>query len=418
MKLLPICTTVLSFILLSSILTSCDLSVRNPGSTASSNSGGESQPKGGSESMLSASSGTSAVPDSRKYDLMNDGMGITCNDISSLTNEVLDALKKAGFEYIKIHVPYPFEANGSTITTNYLHAKLAMKKIKEHGMAVLAQSFTPGGNRYDSKTGTIGWFSNLPDVYSSFDDPYFYKIARAGCEYISRDLKDYATHWLVTNEPDINVFTGSMTIDQISAYILACAEGLDSGNPGVKTGVNLFVSVNPSYSLQIVKNIYKTGTPLDFLGLDSYFGTLVEGSPESWSNYIDQFYAASGAPILITEWAYSSAVYDPSLVKANSGLKYNSDVCRNKKFSFEWAGHERNKETQAEYVTACMKIFSEHPAVIGSFWFCIQDFDGPCWECGEIKCPMNSEWGMLRSDNTAKPALDAYVKAIHQFYKK
>ena len=414
MKFFHLYATALSFIVLCSVLVSCDYSNTKSLSSNLSGTVKESQVKNGSAAGSDASS---ALP-AQEYKLMNDGTGITCNDITSLTDGVLDTLKKAGIEYIKIHVPYPFEPNGTSITTNYLHAKLAIKKIKDHGMNVLAQSFTPGGKRYDSKTGTIGWFSNLPNVYSSFDDEYFYKISRAGCEYIARDLKDYTTHWLVSNEPDIDVFTGSMTPDQISSYILACAEGLDKGNPGVKTGVNMFVSVNPAYSLQLVKKLYKKGSPLDFLGLDSYFGTLVEGSPESWANYIDQFSAAADAPILITEWAYSSAVYDPSLVKSASGLKYNSDVCRLKKFSFNWEGHERNQATQAEYVTACMKIFAEHPAVIGSFWFCIQDYDGPCWECGEVKCPMNSEWGVLKSDNTAKPALDAYTKAVHEFYKK
>lgn len=352
------------------------------------------------------------------YELMKDGAGISCNDIPALTDDVLEKLKKAGFEYIKIHVPYPFDADGSTITTNYMHVKLAAKKITEHGLKVLGQSFTPGGNRYDSKTGTIGWFSNLPNVYSDFNDPYFYKIARAGSEYIARDLKKYISQWLVSNEPDINVFTGSMSPDQIANYIFACAEGLDAGNPGVNTGVNLFVSVNPLYSLQLTEKLYKKDSPLDFLGLDSYFGTLVEGSPESWTHYIDQFSKASGVPIVITEWSYSSAVYNPSAVKPNSGLKYNSDVCRNKKFSFEWAGHTRNQETQTDYINVCMKIFAENPAVIGSFWFCIQDFDGPCWECGDVMCPMNSSWGVLNSDNTAKPALDAFTKSIKQYYGK
>ena len=343
-------------------------------------------------------------------DTMDKDIGVACNDISVLSEESLMLLRDAGITFVKLHVPYPFEADGVTLNANYLALKRAMKMIHEAGLKVLAQSFTPGGTRYDATAGAVGWVSNLPNVFDGYEDPYFYKITETGTAYIAEDLKEYTNWWLVSNEPDVNVFTGPMTSEQIGDYLKAGARGLKKGNPQAKTGVNMMVSINPLYSLQLTSRIFDDQELFDFMGLDSYFGTLMAGSPESWNAYIEQFYQATGKPIVITEWAYSSAVYDPSRAPASTGLSYNSPVCRDKAFSFEWEGHARSRETQAAYVEACLSIFQNNPHIIGSFWFCINDYDGPCWECGDLFCPMNSEWGLLTADNQPKPAYEAFRK--------
>ena len=105
----------------------------------------------------------------------------------------------------------------------------------------------------------------------AFDDEYFYKIALSGSEFIAKDLKKYCYHWLVSNEPDLNVFTGSMTLDQIARYLNSCAEGLKKGNSNALTGVNLFACINPSYSIQLIGKLYGQDSKMSFLGLDAYF---------------------------------------------------------------------------------------------------------------------------------------------------
>ena len=153
--------------------------------------------------------------------------------------------------------------------------------------------------------------------------------------------------------------------------------------------------------------LYGEKSNLDYLGLDSYFGTLVEGGAEDWEDYISTYYDLTNVPIMITEFSYSSYVWDETKRANDSqGLAYNSPVCRNKRFSYEWTGHERTEQTQAEYAQICIDIFKSHPEVIGWCWFSNVDKDGPCWECGDTYCPMESSWGLLHSDGSKKPVLD------------
>lgn len=360
----------------------------------------------------------SASSSATRTDIMTKAIGITCNDINALTAESIALFKDAGISYIRLYIPYPFGADGITPTLDYLGRKHAAQTVIDGGLHLMCQTFTPGGNCYDEKADNVIWRSNLPAVFNDFDDDYFYKATEAATKYIGDDYKDLCDYWLVSNEPDINVFTGSMTLDQIARYLSASAKGLKSGNPDSLIGINMMGTVNRQYSMSIINKICCEGALFSFIGLDGYFGTLMDGSPDSWKDYIDEYSQAVGLPVIITEYSYSSAAYDPSLVHNESGIRYNSPVCRDKKFAFDWAGHERSPETQAGYITACLRVFSEAPSVIGSFWFCSNDYDGPCWECGDCLCPMNSSWGILKADGVPKSSYYAMKEAFKVYYKK
>ena len=353
-------------------------------------------------------SADSAVEPEGPADMMKNGRGIACTEIQTLTEESLRTLKDNGITFVKIHIPYPYDSAGN-LANNYLSAKKTVRMISECGLEPVCQSFTPGGNAYNSGTGQIEWISYLPNVFEDYDDDYFYKVLLSGSEYIAKDLKKYCNCWIVSNEPNLSVFTGPMTTTQIVKYINTCAEGIKNGNSDAYCGVNIFGSANMSESMHLVQKLYDSETNLDWLGLDSYFGTLVAGSPEDWEDYIDTFYNIAHVPIIVTEFSYSSYIYDSSLVPDPSlGLRYNSPVCRDKKFSFEWQGHERGEEAQAEYARICLEIFEKHEEVIGYCWFSNMDKDGPCWECGDPGCPMESSWGLLHSDGTPKPVLNVF----------
>lgn len=337
--------------------------------------------------------------------MMKNGHGVAVTELDTLTEESLATLKNAGITFVKVHIPYPFDSAGN-MSNGYLVAKRAVKLIAKCGLEPVCQSFTPGGNAYNAATGKVEWMSYLPNVFDDYDDDYFYKLILQGCEFIGKDLKEYGNCWIVSNEPNLTPFTGPMTIDQISKYINTCAQGLKKGNPAAYCGVNIFGSADHQKAVRLLPKLYCEGTYLDYLGLDSYFGTLVEGSPEKWDDYIDTYYNIVNKPIMITEFSYSSYVYNEADRENDStGLQYNSPVCRDKRFSFEWIGHTRSEQTQKEYAQICIEIFKQHPEVIGWCWFSNIDKDGPCWECGDRKCPMESSWGLLRSDGTAKPVL-------------
>lgn len=368
----------------------------NATSETDDNSSGEKVPSGDEEQGV--------------IQMMANGRGVAVTELDTITEESLATLKASGITFVKVHVPYPFDYSGQ-VATSYLTAKRIVKIIKNSGLEPVCQSFTPGGNAYNSATGRVEWMSYLPGVFEDYDDEYFYKMLTQATEYMGKDLAKYASCWIISNEPNLTTFTGPMTDSQIVNYINTCAEGVKKGNPNAYCGVNMFGAADPNKAKTLISMLYGKDSKLDYLGLDSYFGTLVEGGAESWDKYIDTYYDLAKVPIMITEFSYSSYVYDPAQRADDSqGLQYNQPVCRDKKFLFEWKGHERNEQTQAEYAQACIDIFKNHEEVIGWTWFSNIDKDGPCYECGDTYCPMESSWGLLHSDGTPKPVLDVIGK--------
>lgn len=337
--------------------------------------------------------------------MMQNGHGVAVTELETLTEESLNTLKEAGITFVKVHIPFPFDAAGNP-SNGYMVAKRAVKLIAQCGLEPVLQSFTPGGNAYNAATGKVEWMSYLPNVFDDYNDEYFYKLIAQGCEYIGKDLAEYGNCWIISNEPNITAFTGPMTNEQICKYILTCAEAIEKGNPKAYCGVNMFGSADKAKAMRLLAKLYGEDSCLDYLGLDSYFGTLVGGGAEDWDSYITTYYNVVNVPIMITEFSYSSYVYnEEDRENDSSGLQYNSPVCRDKKFSFEWGDRPRNEQTQLEYAETCIEIFKKHPEVIGWCWFSNIDKDGPCWECGDTHCPMESSWGLLRSDGTEKPVL-------------
>lgn len=330
---------------------------------------------------------------------MENEVGVTVNYTDRITDEVIEQMKENGITYVRIFFYYPFNSDGSTPNISYITTKKIAQKFYDAGFKIMAQSFWPGGRGYDAQTNTIRWISNLPEVYSGFDDEYFYKIAQSATKYMAKDLADICSTWLISNEIDISTYTGSMTFDQIVRYVEACTAGVREGNPNASCGVNMLVEVNEAWSKRFVEALYGEEPMLDWLGLDGYYATIQAGGPETWEYYINTFYEAAKVPIVITEWSYSSAESDPL------------GTCK-----YQWEGHEnRGPEVQAEYVTACMEIFSRHPEVIGTFWYALHDSDDVCWECGNPECNLYSTWGLLNVDSSPKPSLEAMCEASKSF---
>ncbi|MBQ6540456.1 MAG: hypothetical protein IJL71_05475, partial [Oscillospiraceae bacterium] len=320
----------------------------------------------------------------------------------------LNTLKAGGINAIKIHIPYPFDAEGR-ITSEYIMARNAVINVKNSGLEPICQSFTPGGNAYDAEADDVVWNSYIPGDFTEYGDDYYNAVA-AGCRHIASELAPYCSCWMVSNEPNISVYTGPMTDEEIIRYINTSAIALKQGAPGISCGINVFGPADHEKAQMLVQALYTRDSALDWLGLDSYFGTLVQGTPYDWENYINAYFSLVHVPIMITEFSYSSYVYDASLVNTDGHKHYNSPVCRDKQFSYEWTGRARTEETQAEYARVCLEIFDRHPEVIGCCWFSNIDKNGPCWECGEAGCPMESSWGLLHSDGTAKPVLGVFAE--------
>lgn len=352
-----------------------------------------------SSTTQDGSSASSSSPPPRTgpvaIDMKND-VGVTVNFPGKIDDDTVQLLKGSGITYVRLVFSYPFGTDGVTPNAAYLMTKKTARRFYDAGIKVMAQSFWPGGRGYDDQTGTIKWFSNLPGFYNDFDDDYFYKTVKTATKFMAEDLKDICSTWLISNEIDINTYTGDMTFDQIIRYVKAATDGVRTGNPESSCGVNLLTEVWEAYSLKFVNALYGENPTLDWLGLDGYYGTLQQGGPETWEHYITTFSEAAKVPIVITEWSYSSAESDPL------------GTCK-----FHWEGHggARGPQTQAEYVTACMEVFARHPEIVGTLWYALHDQDEVCWECGDPRCTLYSSWGLLNVDGSPKPALAAMDKA-------
>ena len=211
---------------------------------------------------------------------MKNDVGVTVNFPGKIDDDTVQLLKGSGITYVRLVFSYPFGTDGVTPNPAYLMTKKTARRFYDAGIKVMAQSFWPGGRGYDDQTGTIKWFSNLPGFYNDFDDDYFYKTVKTATKFMAEDLKDICSTWLISNEIDINTYTGDMTFDQIIRYVKAATDGVRTGNPESSCGVNLLTEVWEAYSLKFVNALYGENPTLDWLGLDGYYGTLQQGGPD------------------------------------------------------------------------------------------------------------------------------------------
>ena len=214
------------------LLTGCRQDKQNEGKNGDTvEADGDRTP--GTVSIDNSENGREQTTGAGELQIMKNGSGVAVTELNTLTEESLATLKKAGITFVKVHIPYPFDAGGN-MSSNYLNAKRAVKLIAKSGLEPVCQSFTPGGNAYNQTTGQVEWMSYLPAVFENYDDEYFYKLIRQGCEYIGKDLKEYGNCWIISNEPNLTTFTGPMTNEQIVRYIQTCADGIKTGNEKYK----------------------------------------------------------------------------------------------------------------------------------------------------------------------------------------
>ncbi len=331
------------------------------------------------------------------------GVGVTCGDASMVTDELIGLLKKNNVTAYRLVFRYPFsDAEGKKIDPSFLKARAAAMKLDAAGITVIGQTFWPGGIGYDPATGKQEWLlhTGIPPQYADYESDLTYGKMTEATRYIAKSLGKYIEYWLVSNEPDIKTYTGPMTDEQIVRFVEACAKGIKEGNPNAKCGINLLGQVNKGRSLMLTKHLYRDGGLLDWIGLDGYFGSLQAGGPETWDAYITEFAEAAGTPVIITEWSYPSSETDPLGT-----------------FPHQWEGHRRGEQAQADYIKACMEVFSKHEEVLGTLWYQLTDSppDAPCWECGKTECRLYSDWGLFRSDLSEKPAMAAMAEAAARF---
>ena len=334
-----------------------------------------------------------------------------------------DLIKGAGITAFRHGFGYPFKgADKTALNEGFKRSYARGLELNKNGFSLLGSTFGPGSYRFDEKAGKTVWVPSVPAEIGTYADDSFYDFVELATETLGRECKDMCEYWQVANEPDIDIFHGDMTFEQQCRFLTASAKGLIKGNPNAKPGINIgFMSKEAE---KLIEAIYNTpDSPFYYLGVDGYMGSWQDGKEianknsgaEAWSEFIDRAVEVSKRPIIINEWGYSTLQSGPN--PDPEGLrKYNQNVCKEKQWFHKWQGKDHSEQLQAEYIMIAMKIFAEHPAVIGEFFFRWSDTD-TCWQCGDPLCPAECAWGVVDTKGKPKPGYYALKEAYEKYFK-
>jgi hypothetical protein len=229
---------------------------------------------------------------------------------SFTTQPDYDLIKAAGIEWLRASFRFPFaEQIGGALDEAFLESLARARELRALDFQLVGKVFGPGSSRYDPETKSTHWLWSLPDWAGTYEEDSFYETYRAACEEIGRRTAGTVDLWEIANEPDIEIFTGPLSHDQVIRFLVAGAQGIKRGNPQARCGIN----VGSPTRLHAGTNHWLLGgtyaiedSPFDYVGIDGYFGSWQPGGPESWPPYIDLAHEMTGKPVLINEWGYAS----------------------------------------------------------------------------------------------------------------
>ncbi len=318
-------------------------------------------------------------------------------------------MRDCGVEWLRFGLGFPLASDLEQPAERLVKRIAQAAQLREQGLRLLASSFGPGSMRFVKEEGATVWTSAIPSQAGEpGSDTFYATVERAGLVLgeATRGLVDW---WQVANEPDIDIFRGTFDNARMAEFLLRSARGIKRGNPAARTGINIG-ELNPNARV-LIDLLYRVPDRLfDYIGLDGYFGSWQPGGPDSWRAYIDEAHELTGCPVIVNEWGYSSLESSPITDDPPRAKHYNQDVCRAKAWSKVWGGGH-TPAVQAEYVRMAKRTFTEHPDVLGDFFFKWSD-DPACWQCGQPGCPAECAWGLVDTAGMPKPAYDALRDAI------
>lgn len=316
-------------------------------------------------------------------------------------------LKEAGIGWLRRSFPFPFRDRvGGELTREYVEARELARKTHEAGFRLMGVTPLPGiATRERDEDGNLQfrkWNPRVPEWCGELGSEQFLNTYNETCAWLAEDLADLVPAWQVANELDISPFADGMNPREACDLIQAGATGLKETDPSLLVGFNL--TAGWGRTLYFAGYFYGgRGGPLDYVGLDGYYGTWQAGGPESWAERIETISAWSGAPVLVNEWGFSSAGGVMDEEERESG----SSVCDLHKWEHTWgAGH--NPEGQAEFVREAFKVFDrKRESILGLFFYRWED-QQECWQCGAPACPAETAWGLVDRDGRPKLAYYAF----------
>jgi len=320
----------------------------------------------------------------------------------------LALVKDSGVEWLRTSFRFPFKDPEGSLSPEFLASLAEARRLREAGFRLLGTVPGPGSYRHDPTLDRTVWKSAVPDWLGTPDQPGYRKTLEEACAFVAREAGDLVEYWQIANEPDVPIFRGPLTNDEMVEFLFAAARGVRRGRPEAAVGIN--VGLGYGKWLSAFDEIYnRADSPFrdGYVGVDGYLGCWSPGSPADWARHIDDAHRITGRPVIINEWGYSSLHSAP---KERERDFYNQDVCRNKTWTHSWGGGH-DPEIQAEFVKAALRVFTEHPQVLGHFFFRWDDTE-TCWQCGERDCPSECAWGMVDTAGRPKPVYHAFREIV------
>jgi len=322
-------------------------------------------------------------------------------------------MRDAGIKWVRQGYPFPFADEKGTLSDAFLAADRAIEAFRSEGFEILCGFQGPGSMRYVPEAGKTVYKRGTPEYLGDPSEDRYHKLLFEAAAFLGDYTKDRITWWQIANEPDIDIFYGPLSEKENIRFLLSATNGVLKGNPNAQCGINLGY-IN-DYARMLMREIYAVpDSPFAYLGIDGYMGSWQPGGPHSWVPYIEETAKASGKPIIINEWGFSSLQWGEKYTDIERKTHYNQEVCYYKHWQITW-GKGHTPEEQARYISECLPIFAEHPAVIGNFFF--RWSDAPtCWQCGEADCPAECAWGCVDCAQRPKPAYYALKEGLQTFF--
>jgi hypothetical protein len=342
-------------------------------------------------------------------------------------------MKASGIGWYRTDIPFPFadQLNGQ-LTPAYQAKRAELNKANANGIKILSVLPQWGHRYFDTQAGENLWHDAFPAWMGTPADAAFYDRFTRVAEFVAQDLTDRISgYWQVGNELDTATFRGPYSLEQAVRFAFAGAIGVKRVHSDDRCGIN--PAELSSSSRELFKLAYASDSPLDYAGIDNYFGSWIPGEVTNWIPTIDEVFALTGKPVLVSEWGYPSLgqvlEFDLGLMEHMYSMTEDERVAELASLGFPpgvnpfcilkgWAnacGGAHDEVTQADYITAGLKIFAEHPQVIGSFLYCWRDSD-TCYHCGQPECPSECGWGLVKTDETPKLGLLAFKAAVEKYY--
>lgn len=330
---------------------------------------------------------------------------------SALPEADVDRMKDAGIGWLRHGFPYPFlDRLGGELNPRYVEAREMAVRRNAQGFRLMGT--TPGlglGTQEQDADGSyrLVWRDRYPAWMGRPATPEFLRSYRDMCAFLATDLQGLVQMWQIANELEIPQFAGPLNMREACALVIEAAHGLKDTDRDLIVGTNTGGSTRSYY---LYGRLYADPeAPLDYCGVDQYYGTWQAGGPETWRERLQELWDLTGLKVLINEWGYSSAGGIATPEERASRLP----ICQTHRWRNAWAaGH--TPEVQAEYVRIAHEVFCEkRDILLGAFFYRWED-QATCWQCGRGDCPVETAWGLVDVEGNPKPSFHTFKEGVQR----